>query len=196
MALEDKEKWDKRHIDSPIPTKPVALVTNYAALAPGKIALDIACGMGRHSRYLATQGFEVDALDISATAINALQNIENIHAKEVDFDTYMLEKDTYDLIVCTYYLERRLFAQIYDALRPGGIFIYESFVYHPDNGFEPSKQRFMLNEGELEATFDEKFELMHIREEWVDTPRGDSMLIGKMVAKKKSGGMSVEDFWA
>jgi len=167
MAIEDKEKWDKRHIESPIPTTPVDLVTNFSSLAPGKIALDIACGMGRHAKYLASQGYKVDALDISATAIDSLQNIVNVHAKEVDFDTYELETNKYDLIVCTYFLERRLFPQIIEALREGGIFIYETFVYHPENDFPPSKRRFMLNEGELEATFDERLDLMHIREERV-----------------------------
>ena len=80
--------------------------------------------MGRHAKYLASQGYKVDALDISATAIDSLQNIVNVHAKEVDFDTYELETNKYDLIVCTYFLERRLFPQIIEALREGGIFSY------------------------------------------------------------------------
>lgn len=196
MAIEDKEKWDKRHIESPIPTEPIELITKFARLAPGKQALDIACGMGRHAKYLASEGFSVEALDISSTAIESLRGLENITAREVDFDTYELPKNHYDLIICTYYLERRLFPQIIDALKEGGIFIYETFVYHPDNDFPPSKRRFMLNEGELEATFDDRLDLMHIREEWRVTPKGDKMLIGSIVGKKKSGGMSVEDFWA
>ncbi|MBD3790519.1 MAG: methyltransferase domain-containing protein [Campylobacterales bacterium] len=196
MALEDKEKWDKKHIQTPIPTEPIELVTKFARLAPGKQALDIACGMGRHAKYLARHGLHVDALDISSTAIDSLHGLENITAKAVDFDTYELPKNKYDLIVCTYYLERRLFPQIIDALKEGGIFIYETFLYHPDNEREPSKKRFMLNEGELEATFDDKLDLMHIREEWVVTPKGEKMMIGSLVGKKKIGGMNIEDFWS
>ena len=189
MALQDKEKWDKKHIESPTPTQPVELVVNYAKFAPGKKALDIACGMGRHARYLAKKGFQVEALDISSTAIEALQGEENITAKEADFDTYELPKNTYDLIVCTYYLERRLFPQIIDALKDGGIFIYETFLYHPDNDMAPSKRKYLLNEGELETVFDDRLDLMHLGEAWTVTQKGDKMMIGSIVGRKKSGGM-------
>jgi tellurite methyltransferase len=196
MALEDKLKWDERHRQKMIPDAPVKLVTDFARLAPGKQALDIACGTGRNSRYLASEGFEVDALDISSVAIDSLQGIKGVHPKEVDFDTYGLPTAHYDLIVCTYFLDRRLFPQIVEALKEGGIFIYETFVYHPDNQMSPSKRRFLLNEGELEATFDEKLDLLHIREEWTVSVKGDKMMRGSLVGKKKAGGMTVDDFWS
>ena len=196
MAQQDKEKWDKKHIEAPIPTEPIALITDYARLAPGKQALDIACGMGRHSKYLASQGFHVDALDISTTAIDSLQGIENISAKEVDFDTYQLETGKYDLIVCTYFLMRSLFPQIEKALKEGGIFIYETYLYHPDNDRSTANRTFLLEEGELEATFDDRYDLMHLREDWTTDYKGAKTMIGQIVAKKKAGGMTVEDFWA
>lgn len=184
MALQDKEKWDKKHIDAPIPTEPIALVQKYAKLSPGKLALDIACGMGRHSKYLVSQGFQVDALDISSTAIDSLQGLKNITAKEVDFDTYQLEENRYDLIVCTYFLDRTLFPQIQNALKDGGILIYETFLYHPDNDRVPSQRRFMLEKGELEETFSNHLELIHLSEAWTVTPSGEKMMIGSIVGKK------------
>jgi SAM-dependent methyltransferase len=196
MALEDKEKWDERHQQKMIPDTPILLVTDFARLAPGKKALDIACGTGRNSRYLASKGFEVDALDISSVAINSLQGIKGIHPQEVDLDTYNLPEEKYDLIVCTYYLERRLFPQIIEALKEGGILIYETFVYHPDNETSPSKRRFLLNEGELEAAFDEKLDLLHIREAWTKNIKGEKVMKGSLVGKKKAGGMDIEDFWS
>lgn len=185
MAMEDKLKWDKRHIESPISTAPVTLVTENAALAPGKEALDIACGMGRHARFLASRGFHVDALDISSTAIESLQAVENISAKEVDFDTYELGKKKYDLIVCTYFLERRLFPQIIEALKESGILIYETFVYHPDNQMVPSKRHFLLAQGELEEAFGENLDIVSLSEAWTMTIKGDKMMKGLLVAKKK-----------
>lgn len=196
MALEDKEKWDERHQQKMIPDTPVQLVTDFARLAPGKKALDIACGRGRNSRYLASKGFEVDALDISSVAIDSLQGIKGIHPQEVDLDTYNLPKEKYDLIVCTYYLERRLFPQIIDVLKEGGVLIYETFVYHPENETSPSKRRFLLNEGELEAAFDEKLDLLHIREAWTENIEGEKVMKGSLVGKKKAGGMDIEDFWS
>ncbi len=108
MAVEDKQKWNKKYQNNPISDKPIKLVTDFAKLATGIKALDVACGMGRHSKYLASIGFDVDALDISSLAIDALQGIPNINPIEVDFDTYTLSKNTYDLIVCTFFLKREL----------------------------------------------------------------------------------------
>ena len=78
MSQADKEKWDKKYKNNPIQDNPIKLITDFAKLATGTKALDVACGMGRHSKYLASQGFEVDALDISSVAIESLQNIPHI----------------------------------------------------------------------------------------------------------------------
>ncbi|MDM5264604.1 methyltransferase domain-containing protein [Sulfurovum sp. XTW-4] len=186
MAQEDKERWDEKWRNKPMPDEPIKLVSDYASLAPGLEALDIACGMGRHSRYLASKGFEVDALDISSVAIDQLQNIPHIHAKEVDFDTYTLPKEKYDLIICTYFLERRLFPQMIDALKPNGIILMETFLHHPDNERTTSNPAFLLNEGELEATFDETCELLQLPEFWDEDYQGYRTMKTSMVAKKKA----------
>jgi len=195
MAQTDKERWDSKHRENSMPSTPIDLVSTYSKLATGKMALDIACGMGRHSRYLAQEGFSVDALDISSVAISNLQNIPNINAKEVDFDTYRLEKNKYDLIVCTYFLERRLFLQMLDALRDRGLILIETFLHHSDNERKSSNPAFRLNEGELEATFDDRCELLHIVEFWDKDYMGYKTRKTAMVAKKKSGGMSDDEFW-
>lgn len=196
MAQEDKERWDEKHTQNMMPQEPTTLVKEYAHLATGKKALDIACGNGRHSRYLASLGFEVDALDISSVAIAQLQGEAHIHAKEVDFDSYRLEKNSYDLIVCTYFLERRLFPQMIEALKPQGIILMETFLHNEGNERPPSNPAFMLNEGELEAFFDHEMEILHIPEFWDTDYQGYKTMKTAMVARKKSGGMTDEDFWA
>jgi SAM-dependent methyltransferase len=196
MALADKTRWNEKYQDDKIPQVPLELISTYSKLATGREALDIACGMGRHSKYLAQEGFVVDALDISSVAIDNLQNIANINAKEVDFDSYVLEKDRYDLIVCTYFLQRKLFVQMIDALKPNGLILIETFLHHSDNERVPSNPAFRLNEGELEATFDDRCELLHIVEFWDEDYLGYKTMKTAMVARKKSGGMSDDDFWA
>ena len=98
MSIEDKIRWDKKYKTQILPTKTVEVVKRYANLAKGKKALEIACGMGRNAKFLAKQGFEVEALDISPIAIKSLQNIPNIIAKEVDLDNYVLKENAYDLL--------------------------------------------------------------------------------------------------
>lgn len=185
MAQADKKRWNEKYQDNKIPDKPIKLISDYAKLATGKHALDIACGMGRHSKYLASQGFEVDALDISSVAIEQLQGIPSIHAKEVDFDTYTPPKEEYDLIVCTYFLERKLFAQMIDALKPDGLILFETFLYHTDNERAPSNPAFMLHEGELKAAFSDKCELLHMLEFWDEDYLGFKTMKTSMVARRK-----------
>ena len=184
MSKEDRERWEKKYSANFVPIGNVAVVEKYAKLATGKKALDIACGMGRNSKFLAKEGFEVEALDISPLAINSLKNIENISPKEVDFDTYQLEENRYDLIVCTYFLKRELFPQIERALKEGGIFIFETFMHHSKNTKVPSNQAFLLKEGELEATFSERYEILHLEEFMAQDRCGEYIMKASMVAKK------------
>jgi len=184
MSQQDRKKWNKKYQNNPIPDTPIALITDYASQANRGKALDIACGMGRHSKYLASIGFEVDALDISSVAIESLRDIPNINPKEVDFDSYILEKDRYDLIICTFFLKRELFPQIVDGLKEGGVFIYETFVYHPDNQQAPSQRSYLLEAGELEETFRGKLDTIYLSEYWSDTMMGKKMKKASFVGRK------------
>jgi len=184
MAQEDKERWNAKHSKNMMPQEPIALFKKYLPLAKGAQALDIACGNGRHSRYMVSQGFSVDALDISSVAIAQLQGVENIVAKEVDFDSYILEQQKYDLIVCSYFLERKLFPQIIEALKPQGIFMMETFVAHPKNERTPSNPAFRLEEGELESYFGTKLKIIHLEEWWDKDYQGFGTMKTSMVAQK------------
>jgi len=185
MAQEDRARWNEKHSKNMMPQEPIGLLKTYLPLVKGKQALDIACGNGRHSRYMASLGFEVDALDISSVAIENLQGVPHIDAKEVDFDSYVLEENRYDVIVCTYFLERKLFPQIVKALKPKGVFIMETFVSHANNERTPSNPAFRLEEGELEATFKTHLEIRHIEEWWDKDYQGFATMKVSMVAQKK-----------
>jgi tellurite methyltransferase len=185
MAQEDRERWDKKHQEGVMPQTPLALVERFAKEARGKRALDIACGMGRHSRYLAKAGFWVDALDISPVAIESLQGLEGIDARVVDFDHHRLKVEAYDLIVCSYFLERKLFPQMIEALRDGGVLIMETFLHDPQNGRKPSNPHFRLHEGELEEAFGDACDFLHLESFWDRDYQGFKSKKVAMVAKKR-----------
>ncbi len=185
MSIEDRERWNRKYASGVTPTKVVKVVEDFAKLATGDRALDLACGMGRNAKFLASQGFRVDALDISPVVIESLKDIDNIYPKEVDFDSYILPENSYDLIVCTYFLKRELFPQIEKSLKEGGIFIFETFMHHPNNTKIPSNRAFLLNEGELKATFDDSYEILHLREFMEEGVCGERSMRASMVAKKR-----------
>ncbi len=186
MAVEDKIRWDKKHAQDLMPHNPIEFVKTFAPLAPKKRALDIACGNGRHSRYLVSLGFEVDALDISSVAISNLLNIPNIYPKEVDFDTYRLPKQRYALIVQTYFLHRPLLAMVPSALEKGGYFLLETFVHHEKNQRKASNPSFRLEQGELKRVFEKKkgCEIVHIKEYFDKDYMGYRCMKAQFVLKK------------
>ena len=185
MARADKEKWNKKYKNNPIPNEPIKLIRDHINFAKVGKALDIACGMGRHSQYLASLGFEVKALDISSVAIAALRGNPSITAMEVDFDTYQLDETTYDLIICSYFLERKLFPQMIKALKPNGLVMIETFMYDNDNEKEPSNPSFLLKKGELKSYFEKDCEIITIKQWWDKDYAGAKVMKVSMVAKKK-----------
>ncbi len=190
MSIEDKQRWDDKYKNALLPQNEIEVVQKYAQEAKGKNpkgkkALDIACGMGRNAKLLANMDFEVDALDISEVAISSLQGMKNIDAKVVDFDTYVLKENAYDLIVCTYFLERKLFPQIYKALKEEGIFIFETFMHDEANENVPSNRAFLLDKGELEETFSKNYEIIHLENFMDKNICGKNSMRASMVAKKR-----------
>lgn len=92
-------------------------------LEPGR-TLDIGCGSGRHAIWLAQHGWMVVAVDRDADTIAQIRRDANaIDARVVDLEQpgFMIEPDSYDLIVCWLYFQRDLLPMIRAGVRPGGI---------------------------------------------------------------------------
>ncbi|WP_343669625.1 class I SAM-dependent methyltransferase [Chitinophaga sp.] len=51
----------------------------YLQPPAGATMLDVACGRGRHSRYLADKGYFVTGIDLSINSINIAKKLENDH---------------------------------------------------------------------------------------------------------------------
>lgn len=66
-----------QHHDDTEARKFIDKLLQVLSLPPGARVLDLACGKGRHARYLAKQGFEVTGLDISASNIAYARQFEN-----------------------------------------------------------------------------------------------------------------------
>lgn len=91
-------------------------------------ALCLAAGEGRNAVYLAQQGFEVVAVDISAVGLEKCRALAQRRGVEVetvtaDLTTFNLGIEGYDLITDFYYHQPDLFPKILAALKPGGYFI-------------------------------------------------------------------------
>jgi SAM-dependent methyltransferase len=121
-------------------------------------ALDLACGGGRHSRYLAEQGFKVHAVDKQMPPEPMGEGIrfEQLDLEKSDTEnpgadkqTWPLPPNAYDLIVVTNYLYRPTFNRLLDCLKQGGVLVYETFMDGNAQFGSPKNPDFLLKAGEL-----------------------------------------------
>jgi SAM-dependent methyltransferase len=165
MATKDKIKWDKKYQENSSLLKDRAISTKLEKIitqANVGVALDIACGVGRHSIYLAKLGFSVDAFDISQIAIDKLtqKNISNITTKTIDLEGFIPLVNHYDFIIMTNYLDRELIPYLARALKKDGLLFIETYMQHENNSKPMSNPSFMLQKEELKTFFDDKFEVL------------------------------------
>ncbi len=159
----DRERWNKKYSEGVYVIEPSEFVRKYCVLSPGKKALDIAAGLGRNSKYLISQGFDVDALELSDVAVKKLKTIKGVKVFQVDLDEYSLPQNEYDLIICINYLNRKLFPQIKKALNPGGVLIYETLMHGKETEKLKRNPDFLVKEGELLQAFND-LELIEYKE--------------------------------
>lgn len=136
MAVDDQNRWDARYSKRLGGTGPSPILDKYWHLASIGYALDLACGNGRNSLFLADKGFNVDAVDISTVATEHLNGQKpNINVICADLDTWNLPPNSYDLIVNIRFLDRRLFPSILRGLKPRGVLVFESFLDGETNAY-------------------------------------------------------------
>jgi tellurite methyltransferase len=161
MTDKDREKWDSRFLKDMGGSDPSLILKAFLDLAPCGNALDIACGNGRNSLFLAEKGFIVDAVDISTVATNHLAGRDsNINVICQDIDAWKIPQNRYELVVNVRFLDRRLFPMIQDGLRPGGVLIFESFI----GGI---KDEYCLKQNELLQAF-QSFHIVYYEEKKSD----------------------------
>jgi SAM-dependent methyltransferase len=187
--------WDERYRRGEHASlEPHTLLIHAAeALAPGR-ALDLACGAGRHTVFLAERGWEVIAVDASRVAIEttlerARSRLLTIEARLADLERgeFIIEPVAFDLICDFYYLQRDLFPQIRAGLKPDGVFVAAIHLASENpsenQGHNPA---FLLKPGELGSEF-RNWEIIHYYEtSSPDTDAGEHRRRSAEIIAKKS----------
>ena len=140
---------------------PARFLTQQLHRLPKGKALDVAAGSGRNALYLASHGFQVDAMDRDEQAMAQLaamakqQHLSHLSVRTLDLERTTderpeLPKQEYDVIVVFFYLHRALFPSLMESLKPNGVLIYETFTI--DNYLRhrhPRRWEFCLAHNEL-----------------------------------------------
>lgn len=132
-------------------TAPSAWVQRWAHLiAPGGTVLDLACGSGRHVRWLAAQGLRVTGVDRDAEALAPLHGVAELVVADLEAEgPWPLAGRRFDAVVVTNYLWRPRFADVLALLADDGVLLYETFAAGHEALGRPSRPDFLLQPGEL-----------------------------------------------
>lgn len=150
------ERYKERERTEDFEAAPTPLVLETArGLRPGR-ALDLACGTGRDTLWLAQQRWSTVAVDGSEAAITALRGkatqrslTVDAHVADLTKGEFSLGEAQWDLILVCYYLQRDLFEPLKKAVVPGGRILV--IVHTTQGGEGPTATR--LRPGELAGYF-------------------------------------------
>lgn len=118
-------------------------------------ALDLACGQGGASVWLARRGLDVLGVDVSPVAIGRARELASGNGvgarcrfEVADLDDGMPAGPPVDVILCHKFRDRRLDAAIVERLAPGGLLAISALS---EVGAKPGP--FRVRAGELPAAF-------------------------------------------
>jgi SAM-dependent methyltransferase len=160
MGETDRRRWDERYAaKGPPPLSSVAppgVFAGHSDVFPvaGR-ALDLACGQGTGSVWLAARGLQVVGLDVSPVAIAHARELaqragvgDRCRFEVVDFDAGLPAGAPVDVILCCKFRDPRLDRAIVDRLAPGGLLAIAALS---EVGASPGPFRAVA--GELPAAF-------------------------------------------
>jgi tellurite methyltransferase len=142
MSEEDRNKWDQRYAEDSHRKRaqPGEFITQWIDRVSIGNALDVACGLGQKSIFLAEAGFQVDAIDVSNIGLKRARQ----QAKEDEHDINWIQHDLdqpydfnqkYDLIIVMWYVDLVLIRRLCEQLAPGGYLLCEEHLaYDNDTG--------------------------------------------------------------
>lgn len=165
MSAKDRVRWDAIYRETanfPYPD-PDPLLFQYTPPIMGLEktfrALDLACGLGQNGLWLAEQGYVVDLMDISRTALTRAQEqaaergVRTVNFMQIDIDELTLETNAFDIVCVIRFLRRELFPALRATVKPGGRIIYETFNVRCAALAPDAPRDFLLGQGELAGYF-------------------------------------------
>lgn len=167
--------------------RPASFLEEILPVLPRGHALDLAAGTGRNAVCLALHDFEVEAWDIDPEALARAERLARrervaIQTKVCDLESGEppIPPGRFELVACFRYLHRPLFPLMARALAPGGHLVYETYRIGQERFGKPTRERFLLESGELVRAF---AGLEILRYEEPDPPGGP--LTARLLARRR-----------
>ncbi|MCL6573330.1 MAG: methyltransferase domain-containing protein [Bacillus sp. (in: Bacteria)] len=173
--MNTRDKWNtkyKERINLRIKPAPNPRLKNLSAyLSGGGTVLDLACGLGGNSFFLAQMDYQVEAMDISDVAVTYIQeqatknnlSIQPQIGDLTELNTLNWKNSPYNLIVISYYLDRSLFPIINSMIKEDGYLFIETFYQSQHNENQGVSNHYKLRPKELLTEFSD-WEVLYFEE--------------------------------
>jgi tellurite methyltransferase len=192
VSTAERDKWDARYRDGAYEsrTHPTALLAQWLPRLPRGRALDVACGAGRNALFLAANGYDVTALDISRVALERGRRSAAERGLEIEWLCADLDDDParalpagpFDLVIWVRYVHRTLLQHLAAHLAPGGALLCEQHLLTGEAVAGPSSTQFRLAPGELLAAA-HGMRIEHSFEGLAVDPDGRSVALAQLIGK-------------
>jgi SAM-dependent methyltransferase len=161
--ISDRQRWDFRYRDGAYsarywPAVYLKQLVDAGVIAGTGRALDVACGRGRNSLFLADQGYCVDAVDVAPVAIAQGANLALNLGMRINWQCWDLahvrapfKMRAYSLIVMIRFVAPELFPHLLQGLDADGLLVIEEHMQWPQTEalVGPTSQRFRVAPGEI-----------------------------------------------
>ena len=160
--MSDVAKWDSRYLrkEHGNDLTPDPLLVEYKDLfKKTHLVVDLACGTGRNSVYLAKLGCFAVALDCSREALRRCQSLAqqsslNLLAVAADLNITRFPRESVDAFICFNYLNRELADNLQTALKADGLLVMKTFNQNFLNVNPRFNSDYVLKPGDLATMFD------------------------------------------
>ncbi len=154
-------------------------------------ALDVACGMGRDTVFLARHGLHVHGVDFSAIALHRARERVWMSGLEgrvdfilADLTQFAFPIAHYDVVIVFSYWEPRILNALRAAVKPGGFLIYETFNIWWKRRRPDIQERFLVRPGEMYDWLRD-WQILAYRETGAERYRGERYrAVSSIVARK------------
>ncbi len=151
---------------------PSPWIVQWAGLVPpGATVLDVAAGGGRHAFFFAERGNKVTAIDRDTSSLAILPNLEIVTADLENGSGWPFAVRRFGAVVVTNYLHRPLMPVLLDAIEPGGVLLYETFMEGNERFGRPNNPEFLLKDGELLEIVRGRFSVVAYEARMISEPK-------------------------
>jgi SAM-dependent methyltransferase len=128
------------------------------------------------------------AVDRDPDAIATLATVTGVFTRVADLEggPWPFAPASFDAVVVANYLHRPLFGPILDALRPGGMLLYETFMRGNERFGRPSNPDFLLRPSELLEVVRGRLEVVAFEQGETAAPR--AAVVQRICALKGAAG--------